>query len=273
MTATDVLDLHANVLPIELLLHRICHRAAIRLVTLPASHPLALVFRMQAKRFIKSHHSPLHKLAFIFNISPDSVETLSPARSPPRQQSRFEIAPDSTAAESIEWDISNTADIRIYTDGLGLDGQAGAAAVLYRGDQAPKVLRLHLGTLLEHMTFEAEAVGLILGAFLLSEEGQVSSATISTDSQTALLSLDIHKPRPGQQYIDEFLCLTRLIWRQAMQDEYHLTLAWVKGHNRVDGNARANEEARDAAKGSSSPEMELPESLHAGPLPTSVAAL
>ena len=127
--------------------------------------------------------------------------------------------------------------------------------------------------LLEHMTFEAEAIGLILGAYLLSEEGQVSSATISTDSQTALSSLDIRKPRLGQQYIDEFLCLTRLIWRQATQDDYHLTLAWVKGHNGVDGNARADEEARDAAKGSSSPEMELPESLHASLLPTSISTL
>ena len=133
--------------------------------------------------------------------------------------------------------------------------------------------QFYLSTLLEHTMFEAEAVCLVLGAYLLSKESQVSSATISTDSQTALSSLDIHKPRPGQQYMDEFLCLTGLIWHQATQDDYHLALTWVKGHNRVDGNARANEVARDAAKGSSSPEMELPESLHAGPLPTSVAAL
>ena len=81
-TATDMLDLHANVLPVELLLHCICHRAAVCLVTLPTSHPLAPVFCMRAKRFIKSHHSPLHELAFIFDISPDSVETLSPAPGP-----------------------------------------------------------------------------------------------------------------------------------------------------------------------------------------------
>ena len=48
-TATDVLDLHANVLSIELLLHCVCHRAAVRLAMLPASHPLAPVFRMRAK--------------------------------------------------------------------------------------------------------------------------------------------------------------------------------------------------------------------------------
>ena len=65
------------------------------------------------------------------------------------RQFRFKIAPDHTATDSIKQDNSNTADIQIYTDGSGLDGQAGTAAVLYRGDGAPKVLRLHLGTLME----------------------------------------------------------------------------------------------------------------------------
>ena len=54
-TATDVLDLHANLLPVKLLLHKVCHRATIQLVTLPASHPLAAPFKTWAKHFIKTH--------------------------------------------------------------------------------------------------------------------------------------------------------------------------------------------------------------------------
>jgi hypothetical protein len=40
-TATDVMEAHANILPIELLMLYVCYRAAARMVTLPASHPLA----------------------------------------------------------------------------------------------------------------------------------------------------------------------------------------------------------------------------------------
>jgi hypothetical protein len=42
--ATDVLDLHANILPVELLLHKICHCTALRIATLPPSHPLHTPF-------------------------------------------------------------------------------------------------------------------------------------------------------------------------------------------------------------------------------------
>ncbi|KAI0365553.1 hypothetical protein BV20DRAFT_917317, partial [Pilatotrama ljubarskyi] len=38
---TDALEAHAQVLPFRLLVDKLCHRAAVRLCTLPASHPLA----------------------------------------------------------------------------------------------------------------------------------------------------------------------------------------------------------------------------------------
>ena len=39
-TATDIMELHTNLPPIELLMHRICHRATLHLAALPESHPL-----------------------------------------------------------------------------------------------------------------------------------------------------------------------------------------------------------------------------------------
>ena len=39
-TVTDVMEVHANILPVELLMHRVCHRAAVRLAALPDTHPL-----------------------------------------------------------------------------------------------------------------------------------------------------------------------------------------------------------------------------------------
>ena len=39
-TATDILDAHADLLPFTLLVNQICQRAALRLSTLPDTHPL-----------------------------------------------------------------------------------------------------------------------------------------------------------------------------------------------------------------------------------------
>ena len=48
-TTTDVLDLHTDVLPVELLLNKICHRAFLRLVSLPPAHPLQTLVYTYAK--------------------------------------------------------------------------------------------------------------------------------------------------------------------------------------------------------------------------------
>src|SRR5882672_7793782 len=61
-TATDALDAHANLLPMDLLLHKICHRAAIRMASLPHTHLISALFRVWARRRVKSHRSLLHEL-------------------------------------------------------------------------------------------------------------------------------------------------------------------------------------------------------------------
>src|SRR5882724_9203756 len=57
-TATDVLDMHANLLPVNLLLHTVCHRLAGWLASLPSSHPLSPVFWVWARWWVKPHKSP-----------------------------------------------------------------------------------------------------------------------------------------------------------------------------------------------------------------------
>ena len=264
--ATDILDLHANLPLVELMLHKVCQRAAVWLATLPASHPLLVPFKTRAKRFIKTHRSPLHELAFIYNISPSSFETLTPARALPRCRNKFTTVPFGME-ESIEWDRGNKADICIYTDRSGLEGNAGTAAVLFQGCKAPKSLWYHLSSLDEHTTFKSEAVRLILGAHLLSMELHISTITIGTDSQAALLALNIRKPGPGQQLIDKFLHATRHIQSLATLGNYALELAWVKGHADSIGNSQVDVEARVAATDKTNLAVDLPSFLSGEPLP------
>ena len=59
---TDTLDIHANLLPFHLMVDKARFQAALRLATLPISHPLHKPVNQAARRFVKRHHSPLHEL-------------------------------------------------------------------------------------------------------------------------------------------------------------------------------------------------------------------
>ncbi|KAK7025834.1 hypothetical protein R3P38DRAFT_2626004, partial [Favolaschia claudopus] len=62
-TANDYLDLHAHNIPIEIRLNQICHKAALRICTLPPSHPLHPIATRAAKfHDIRRHRSSLHNL-------------------------------------------------------------------------------------------------------------------------------------------------------------------------------------------------------------------
>ena len=82
-TATDMMEAHANLWPMELLMHRICHRAAMWLAALPESHPLYQPVKITVRRDVKRHRSPLHQLLHSFGIKLTNLETLSPVGRPP----------------------------------------------------------------------------------------------------------------------------------------------------------------------------------------------
>ena len=54
-TATDVMEVHENLLPVELMMNRICFRAALRLAALPETHPLFKPVKWSSRRLIKRH--------------------------------------------------------------------------------------------------------------------------------------------------------------------------------------------------------------------------
>lgn len=82
-TAGDVLDIHAFLLPVDLMFRKVQFRAATRVCALPASHPLYKVVRRAASRPVKRHRSPLHNLLYASGLQPNEVETITPScRSP-----------------------------------------------------------------------------------------------------------------------------------------------------------------------------------------------
>lgn len=180
--------------------------------------------------------------------------------------------------DSMEAEAKDTAPIKIYTDGSGYQGGASAAAVLYtdRATHPSGVCRHHLGTLKEHSTYEGEAVGLILAAWLLHTHckdrvGNGSDISIYSDCQSALNTAYVMKPGPGQYLFSAFHDLIAPFKNQGNTSP-KFTFHWISAHTNVPGNEKVDKEAKSAALGDSTPIPFLPPILRC-PLPIGKSAL
>ena len=127
-----------------------------------------------------------------------------------------EIKPNihTTAWEEDNNEDSGSADGRmqlepgvtqLYSDGSGLDGQVGAAVVLFIQGEEPKVVRFHLGTTADHTVYEAELMGLLLALHLLCSEQDVTRAIIRLDNQAVLHVLTTCESGLAQSIIDKVI--------------------------------------------------------------------
>jgi hypothetical protein len=77
-TAQDVLNVHADLCPIDLLIDKHCYREALRLSTIPSTHPLHTHIRSAAKRKPHRHPSPLHMIFHMYKLKLERIETIAP---------------------------------------------------------------------------------------------------------------------------------------------------------------------------------------------------
>ncbi|KAF8992859.1 hypothetical protein BDQ17DRAFT_1253463, partial [Cyathus striatus] len=130
-------------------------------------------------------------------------------------------------------------------------------------------------------TYEVEAVGVIMGAWLLKHylPAPPDPSSILTDGKSVLQALD-KKKLASVQYLQKAI-VDGLAQARAVDTQCHgeptnhdITLRWISGHSNVTGNEVADMEAKKAAAGSSSPLLSLPPILHQQRgLPVSLAAI
>jgi ribonuclease HI len=265
-SATDLSEAHANLQPIDLIINRLAYRSALRLAMLPTSHPLHKRVARASGRYVQHHRSPLHNLLHTYHIDPKQIETLksvmhSPGWIPALQTS---IAPNEK--EAIKADANDNADVKVYANGSGIDGNIGAAAVT----TLPKCeLHFHLSTEDEHIVYEAKVVGLLLALqLLLTLTRAFESATIAIDNQAAIQGIAALCPTSTHhlwEQIDAAAAKLKMTGKT-------ITVRWVPGHRNVEGNEAADNAAKEAACGQSSALHRLPHALRR-PLATNRSAL
>lgn len=276
-TPTDLLDLHCDLPPIDLAMQQILRRKTLRMATLPDTHALTPMVKKVAKRktMITTLPSPLHHLFHMTDIKPDEIETINPVRHAPHRDLPFQIQIDGSKELALETERNAREHIRVYADGSGLDGHIGAAAAIFIRGKDTKWLLYHLGTDREHIVYEGEAVGVLLGLHLLddlSSNELEHEIVIAVDNQAILLSFAKRKADSGQHLVDEIIRLAEKLKKKAASKDFQLTLRWVPGHMDVQGNETVDELAKRAAHGESSDKTLLPVYLRK-PLPQNSSAI
>jgi hypothetical protein len=141
---------------------KICQNSALRIATLPKHHPLYKTANRAAKKVTKRHPSPLHLILRHLPARHSKIETIDMLRKPPEWRQPFETRIPDMEEEALALNNDNMDDIKIFTDGSGLNGHIGAAAVLTRGFHPYIIARHHLGPETKHTVYEGECVGQLL---------------------------------------------------------------------------------------------------------------
>jgi ribonuclease HI len=275
-TPTDVLEAHLNVMPLDLHLEQLRHRALARVASLPKTHPLHAHARAAYARPRADHESALHALFRRYRVNPNLLETVDVVRQPPYWTPPFTVDIP-RKKEDARLDDDEVRDIagetRLYSDGSSHDGGVGAAACIIRPDGSTRALRLHLGRDLHYTVHAAESVGLLLATHLLETEAELprNEVSIGIDNHALLKGANRYRHAYGQWATDEFRKQAAAL---AARAPLRLVLRWTPGHIGIAGNELVDEHAKRAANGAgeSSEQVELPAAL-LGSLPRSAAAI
>ena len=119
-------------------------------------------------------------------------------------------------------------DVKIFTDGLGMEGNIGASAVLYRNNRLKSTLRYQLGIQKHHTVYKGEGVGILLRIKLMEREWGIRSAIFYTDNQAAILATQLNKPASGH-HRDIGNIMDR-------HNNLQVMLKWIPGHKGAEGN-------------------------------------
>ena len=124
--ATDVLEVHANLLPFHLLVDKLCFQATAHLCTLPRTHPLSPHITRASSQYVKSHRPALHELFGVYGqwVSPKTMEKIKLVRHDPRWRPSHTVekAANKDDAKESNGEWARKYGIRIYTDGSAVDG-------------------------------------------------------------------------------------------------------------------------------------------------------
>ena len=230
-TSIPALDIETFILPISQRLEQIACEAAVRISCTTASDYIT------ANRSTKTRRdkTPLEVLCLHVErkagIHPNKLEKIQPYIVPPWwRPPKAQIAPTKLQAKSEHLQILQTPEphrLRIYTDGSGINGKIGAAAVC---DQ--KILRAYIGRADLYTVCYGELYGILMATSLtnliinIEKQCNITTATIYTDNQAAIRKVQNPNNKSGQSLVQNIVIMIDGLRATGVE----IDLRWVPAH-------------------------------------------
>ncbi|KAJ6436234.1 reverse transcriptase [Purpureocillium lavendulum] len=156
-----------------------------------------------------------------------------------------------------------TGALHIYTDGSGINGQIGAAAVCSTTQQTRSA---YMGTEATSTVYAGELQGISLALDIAQQdraEGyRRSKVLIYTDNQAAIRSSAKPKGKPGAYLLKKIVSQAAALQEQDLPIE----IRWIPAHTGVQGNEDADRAAKEATgwrvRGPAGPRAQMPAELY-----------
>ncbi|KAI0570491.1 RNase-H domain containing protein [Pyrenophora tritici-repentis] len=197
----------------------------------------------------RAHKSPWQKIYEALRSKQvrnlDKQEHIPPFITPPWQRGPHTHIEGNADKARDRHDAECAADnsLSIYTDGSGIDGEIGSAAVCPLTQQT---LSAHMGPSTLSTVYAAELQGISLALQIArryeNEHGERKSIAIYTDNQAAIWSIAKAEGRSGAYILGEIAQQV-----QELQDKgLTVTVRWIPAHVGIPGNEAADQAAKEA---------------------------
>jgi ribonuclease HI len=253
-TSRVALDVEAFLLPIEQQIWKhnadvITRLSSSRVIAKTACYEPREPVPIVIDKNYRSHRSPWQKAYEALRSKQvrdlDKQEPIPPFITPPWRRGPHTYIDSNAdkARDRHDTECAKDNNLSIYTDGSGIEGEIGSAAVCLLTQQT---LSVHMGSDTQSTVYAAELQGISLALQIAQEyadgSGERRQIAIYTDNQAAIWSIAKAEGRSGAYILADIAQQV-----QELQDKgFSVTVRWIPAHVGIPGNEAADQAAKEA---------------------------